>query len=52
MDEALDVARGICNGNKSAVLLVLCPLQYTKDQQHVVIKHRRTVEDKLLALPG
>ena len=48
VDEGLEVARCICNGNMSAILLVMLPMAYTSGQQTAVIKNRRAVEDKLL----
>ena len=47
MDDALEVAKTICNGNNCAALLVLTPVVHTTSAQMAIMTKRRQLEDKL-----
>ena len=51
LDEAIEAAKTVLNGNTAAVMLVLLPHQHGNVPAHV-LKSRRLLEDKLLPLLG
>ena len=50
MDEATQVAVSVSNGDPSAILFVLLPIQHSSTDATVVRQNKRTVEDKLMQL--
>lgn len=49
LDEAIDAASSLANGNENAALLVLTPVVHSNVAQHAIVKKRRQLEDKLFA---
>ena len=51
IDEALDLAKSLCNCSANCLLLILCPMMGVHDKAQV-LKNRRTLEDKAMKLLG
>lgn len=49
LDQALQGARAILNGNEHSALLILAPLAAGKSEQLSELQKRRLIEDKLQA---
>ena len=49
MDDALDVAKTVVNGNANSALLVLEPLVHTMAQQMAITSKRRKLQDLVFA---
>lgn len=52
LDQALDGAKALCNGNENCALWVLCPVNVSAADKMAAVKKRRLLEDKLLATLG
>lgn len=50
LDEAIEVAKTISNGDAAAVLFVLLPLAHGSTDKETVMKNKRILEDKVLSL--
>lgn len=48
VDEAVDVARSVCNSNAMAALLVLEPVVHSSVSQIAIAKKRHHLADKIL----
>ena len=49
VDEAVSLAKSICSASADALFLCMLPVVHGSTNHHVVIKHRRHMEDLLLA---
>jgi len=49
VDQALESAKAILNGNPNSAMFVLYPVPVTKNDQAAAVKKRRILEDKLMA---
>ena len=52
MDEAVEVAKSVCNGDMNACLLALMPVQHSSVSQSTVVEKKRSLEDKLMSPLG
>ena len=50
VDDALDVAKSISFANPNALIFVLSPQIHPSTDQSSVISHRRSLEDKMMAI--
>ncbi|CAK9107673.1 unnamed protein product, partial [Durusdinium trenchii] len=50
LDEAIEVAKTISNGDAAAVLFVLLPLAHGSTDKETVMKNKRILEDKVLSV--
>ena len=47
VDEAVDIAKGVCTANSNCILLVLLPQQNASIESSAITAHRRALEDRL-----
>ena len=52
VDEAVGLARAICSATSDAICFCLLPVVHASTQQSTVIKHRRHMEDLMMATFG
>ena len=50
IDDAIDVAKSLCNASALAALLILEPVVHSSVSQLAIVKKRRYLEDKVLSL--
>ena len=47
LDEALEVAKSVSNGDPNAVLFALLPMQHASTDREIVKKNNRQLDDKI-----
>lgn len=52
MDEAVSLARSVCAASADIICFCLLPVVHGSTTQQVVVKHRRHVEDLMMAHRG
>lgn len=52
VDEAIGLAKSICAATPASILLVLLPVLHLSTEQEIIVKHRRHLEDILMASAG
>ena len=50
IDDAIDVAKSVCNASALAALLILEPVVHSSVSQLAIVKKRRYLDDKVLSL--
>ena len=50
IDEAVEVAKTVSNGDSNAILCALLPLQHASTDKETVMKNKRVLEDKIMGL--
>jgi len=52
VDEAVGLARSICSATSDAICFCLLPVVHASTRQEIVVKHRRHMEDLMMAILG